>query len=568
MLSLTAFAGEIPKLLPRLLPDGFGQIARNCKLVNGGIKPYRQPADFRVVAPGNVVFFKRGSTWFEWSKLVDVAPAPIASNRLYVTGDGAPKIVVDSSTILPLAVPRPAAKLLLSTSGTLDAATQTTILYTYTYVTFYDEESEPAPLSDEILRSPGMNINITNFAAPPTNRAINRVRLYRSQTSASGTTELYFIAELPLPTPATYIDNPEATSIQEPIPSLYYNPPPDDLQGIIALPNGMMAAFAGKKLYFSEPWKPHAWPEKYVLTTNFDIVGLGAFGQSIAVMTTGNPYVVTGVAPDAMVMERLEVNFPCLTKRGIVDLGYSVAYPAPDGLVTISAAGAQLVSRKLISRDDWLTMDPANFVSSQYEGRYMAAYSFVDRMGTRQVGTIIIDLTGEQPFISRLDDHADFMFYEIGEGKLFLLKGGVVTEFDALSRPFMSLTWRSKQFVHSGHVNYGALFVEAEDVSNLGDPNATPKIDISDASVLKATFPTTDSGSAGGFTSQAGFEATVYADGRAVRTIIRPNVVERLPGNFRARVWEIEFRGGLQINAAALAWSPSEMATMGQGGVP
>ncbi|MGL1400235.1 hypothetical protein ACSTI4_24935, partial [Vibrio parahaemolyticus] len=76
-----------------------------------------------------------------------------------------------------------------------------------------------------------------------------------------------------------------------------YNPPPAGLRGLTAMPNGMMAAFDGKDLYFCEPYLPHAWPASYTLTTDFPIVGLGAFGTSLVVMTTGNLYLVSGTAP-------------------------------------------------------------------------------------------------------------------------------------------------------------------------------------------------------------------------------------------------------------------------------
>ena len=46
---------------------------------------------------------------------------------------------------------------------------------------------------------------------------------------------------------------------------------------IINLPNGMMVGFSGNNICFCEPFFPHAWPIRYRLTTNFDIVSLGAF---------------------------------------------------------------------------------------------------------------------------------------------------------------------------------------------------------------------------------------------------------------------------------------------------
>lgn len=559
MITMSGFTGEIPRVIPRLLPDGAAQIAVNCKLIDGAIVPLRYPADSRSMASGNVYFYKRGDVWFEYNKIVDVANAPIAQNRLYMTGDGAPKIITDASVIYPLAVKKPAAPLTAAVTGTPDILTQETVVYTYTYVTTYDEESEPADVSNEVLRSSGMDVTLTGFLAPPSDRNYNRIRIYRSQTSASGVTNLYFIYEimLPVPTPS-FIDVVEDNPIQEAITSLNYNAPPDDLSGIITLPNGMLAGFVGNKLYLSEPYIPHAWPQKYILTTDYDIVGLGAFGRSIAIMTKGYPYIATGITPDAMAMERIEVNYPCINKRGIVDLGYSVAYPSSDGLVVISSQGAQLVSRNLFTRNQWQDLSPETLISAQFDGRYIAGYSYTDSAGVAQSGTMIIDLSGEQPFLSRTSLTSTYMFFEVGAGKLYLLNGSIAQEWDAPSQQYMQMRWRSKKFVMTGGINMGASMVDAD--AALVASTATPSITINDATFVSQSFGGTVV-YGGTFTPTAGseFEAKVYADGSLINTFTTVNNTVRLPSGFLARTWEIEVSGRRPVTAMYFAWSPSEL---------
>jgi hypothetical protein len=560
MITLSQFIGEIPTIIPRLLPDGAAQLAKNCKLVNGAIVPLRYSGDYRVLGNGNSFFYKHGTTWFEYSKVVDVVNAPIAKNRLYITGDGVPKIVTDASVIYSLAVKQPPTPLTAVASGVLDVATQSTVVYSYTYVTAYDEESEPAPVSNEVVRSPGMEVTLTGFVAPPTDRNYNRIRIYRSQTSLSGITDLYFIAEVALPVPnPSYVDLPEDSPIQEAIGTLTYNPPPDDLQGIIALPNGMLAGFTGNKLYFSEPYIPHAWPEKYVLTTNYDIVGLGAFGRSIAIMTKGNPYIATGITPDAMAMELIEVNYPCVNKRGIVDLGYAVAYPSSDGLILVSSEGAKHVTRQLFTRDQWQQLNPQTMVACQYDGRYVACYSYVDSAGATQSGTIIIDLTGEQAFLSRTDFYTNYMFYEPGAGKLYVLDGQKAKQWDAPNMPYMQMEWRSKKIVLDGPINMGASMVDIDAVS-IAANQPLPMITIDDATFVSESFPSTVvPGSVFTASADPAFQAVVYADGAAVQTFSDINKVSRLPGGFMARTWEVTVKGRQPVTSIYLAWSPSEL---------
>lgn len=560
MLTLSQFIGEIPTVTPRLLPDSAAQVAKNCKLVNGSIVPLRNSGDYRVLANQNIYFYKHGSTWFEYNKIVDVVNAPIAKNRLYITGDGVPKIVTDASVIYSLAVKAPPTPLTAVASGELDITTQSTVVYSYTYVTSYDEESEPAPISNEVLRSPGMEVTLTGFVAPPTDRNYNRIRIYRSQTSLSGTTDLYFIAEVALPVPSpSYVDLPEDSPIQEAIGSLTYNPPPDDLQGIIALPNGMLAGFTGNKLYFSEPYIPHAWPEKYVLTTNYDIVGLGAFGRSIAIMTKGNPYIATGITPDAMAMELIEVNYPCVNKRGIVDLGYAVAYPSSDGLILVSSDGAKIVTRGLFTRDQWQQLNPQTMVACQYDGRYVACYSYVDSMGVTQSGTIIIDLSGEQPFLTRTDFYTNYMFYEPGAGRLYVLDGNKAKQWDAPHMPYTQMEWRSKKIVLDGPINFGASLVDVDAVTD-GVNQPLPTITVEDATFVSEIFLSTVV--AGSIYSQSldpAFQAEIYADGVQVKTFEDMNKVSRLPGGFLARTWEIVVKGRQPVTSIYMAWSPSEL---------
>jgi hypothetical protein len=404
-----------------------------------------------------------------------------------------------------------------------------------------------------------MEVTLTGFIAPPTDRNYNRIRIYRSQTSLSGSTDLYFIAEVALPVPSpSYVDLPEESPIQEVIGTLSYNPPPDDLQGIIALPNGMLAGFTGNKLYFSEPYIPHAWPEKYVLTTNFDIVGLGAFGRSIAIMTQGNPYIATGITPDAMAMELIEVNYPCVNKRGIVDLGYAIAYPSSDGIVMISSEGAKLVTGSLFTRSQWQQLNPHTMIACQFNGRYLACYSYVDAAGVTQSGTIIIDLTGDKPFLTRTDFYTSYMFYESGVGKLYVLDGQKAKEWDSPNMPYMQMEWRSKKVVLDGPINMGASMVDVDAVTTpVNQP--LPTISVQDATFVSESFPTTVvPGSVFTASTDPAFETVVYADGIQVRSFSDMNKVARLPGGFMARTWEVVVKGRQPVTSIYLAWSPSE----------
>lgn len=570
---VAAFAGEVPKTIPRLLPENYSQLAVNCKLDDGALTPIRQGRLVKHLDADAAAIFRQGDAWLSWPVPVDVVPGPVASERLYITGDGAPKIRV-GATQYDLAVPAPTiAPAPVGSAADPDQAS--TVLYTYTWVTEFDEESEPAPSSQPISWSNGTMVTVKFFGTVPAGRGINRMRIYRSQTSALGETNFYLIQERMAST-NDFFDY--SFPFAEPLPSLEYNSPPSTLRGIIALPNGMMAAFSGKDLLFCEPYIPHAWPEKYVLTTDYEIVGLGAFGSSIAVLTKGTPYIVTGSAPENMTMEKLELNLPCINKRGIVDLGYSVAYPSHGGLVMVSSSGANVITDSLMTRDQWVQMNPYSFVASQFSGRYMASYAYQDQQGTEQRGIIIIDPAGGRPFISRSSDFSDAMFYEIETGTLFILKDKRdIYEWDAASEPYGEMTWVSKRMVLQTFTNFGAILVEGDDIMT---PKQREALAAKNAALRAKNKALIDSGMFGGALSAmelgllplAGtllaevddetptMGLTVIADGREVAYVSTLNDVARLPSGFLAKTWEIAVRGNVQVTGIILASTPTEIA--------
>ena len=521
MIRITTFSGEVPRLSPRHLPDHGAQRAYNCRLGSGALRGYRQRSSRHQTAPTTTTVYRHLGTWWEWAARVSVAPGPVAGDRLYVTGDGPPTVMTPGGDY-PLKLLRPVEALAVSVIGTFDDQLASTYLYVYTAVTVLDEESEPSPVSDPVVLSPGMTVTLAGFTVAQPGRGIDRFRLYRSQTSSIGETTFHFIAELPT-SQATFDDDLVSTPIQEVLPSATHHPPPDGLTGLISLPNGMMAAFDGRSLRFCEPYRPHAWPEQYTLTTDHPIVALGAFGSSVVVGTQGPPYVVTGTHPETMLMERLEVDLPCLSAHGLVDLGYAIAYPGSDGLVLVNAQGARVVSKALFSRDQWQDLRPGEMIAAAFDGQYVARV----RNGTR-TEVMLFDVLGDRPFITRLDvDNqgldVDGLYTEAGTGRLFYVIDGQVWEFDAPDRPPDHVLWRSRPFVFGAPMSFGAMLVEG------GGANVGTR---------------------------------VFVDGLPLIDTVERNRIVRLPAGRAGRVWEIEVEGAGDVSQIIVAPSPSDISAV------
>jgi hypothetical protein len=578
-LKFIGFVGESPKIIPRLLPDMAAQIAHNTRLDDGGLTPVRQMhAEYQfpsVPAGGYKTIYKWGTTWMGWPGDVYAVPGPVADDRLYIMGDGPPKMIVGGATY-PLAVPFPPTALTASLSGTATPGAQgTTRIYVYTYVTAFGEESEPCPPSADVFWTPGQTVTLSGFLVPPAGRNITLQRIYRAQTGKTGTS-LYFIAERPA-SANNFVDNVSPESLQEVIPSVGWTAPPADLTGLISLPNGMMAAFHGKELCFSEPWRPHAWPDAYKLTMDYPIVGLGAFGSSVVVTTKGTPYIVTGTEPESMASERIEENLPCINARGIVDLGYMVVYPSGDGLVQVTSAGARIFSTSLFSRDDWLRLNPANMAASHYNGRYFTTYGYSDLANNEYIGAFIIDMTGEQPYLLRTNSRGDALYYDLPSGQLYMLVGAVVYEWDSLQMPNAIQQWKSKLVVMPKPTNFGAILVEADTGMT---PEEEAKLEALIAQIQAYNNALFDDPSIGGEVDGSALNAyplggdallplptsgqtvsvNVYAGRTLVATVGVVNKMARLPSGFLDQLWEVEVVGNLAITQVTLATTGAELA--------
>lgn len=577
VLKLIGYAGEMPKIIPRLLGDAFAQAAYNTRLDDGGLTPIRKQRFVQSLTgapPGGFgTIYLNGETWMAWSGKVYAANGPVAADRLYVMGNGKPKMIVAGVTY-DLAVPRPSAAPTATVSGAATSDLGSTRLYVRTFVTAFDEESEPSPVSNEVYWKPGQTVTLSGLTAAPAGRNITKERFYRSQTSTTGT-QLFFIAERAVST-ANFVDSIAVDAIQEALPSLDWNAPPDDLTGLVAGPNGMMAAFRGKEVYFCEPYRPHAWPEKYVLTTDYPVVGLAWFNGSLAILTSGVPYIAQGSAPENMVMQKTELNLPCINPNSVVDLGYSVAYASHDGLVLVSASGTQVATSALFTRDDWLRLNPHSMVAGQYNGRYFASYSYSDLEGQEFRGSFIIDLSGQQPFLIRTDVQADAMYYDIPSGVLYMLIGDSIYEWDALSEPYALQSWKSKLFTLPNPTNFGAILIESDDVMTDEQLQAIQdEIDRIIAANATIFAQPSMGGEIGGSmlgefdlngdqmqpipTVNRNVSVSIYADRKLVDTIGKVNKMARLPSGFKARLWEIEVSSDTPLGPITLATTGQEL---------
>jgi hypothetical protein len=256
-----------------------------------------------------------------------------------------------------------------STVSELEART-----YVYTYVTNYGEEGPPSPVSESYDILDGVEVLLEGLALPPTiGYNITHMRIYRTASSEAGT-EYQFVKEIELST--TVYDAVPNRELAEILGTTSWDPPDPEMTGLIAMPNGMMAGFKGKTVFFCEPYFPHAWPPEYDQAIDHEIVGLAAIGNAVAVMTKGWPYILSGAHPRNASLRPIKVNQACVNKASIASDGDLVYYASPDGLVEISANGVRVATEDYLRKEDWQAYSPDTMVGSFHEGRYYGFYDF------------------------------------------------------------------------------------------------------------------------------------------------------------------------------------------------
>lgn len=535
LITLANFAGVAPKLAPYMLQPNQAQVASNTRLWTGALEALPAKSTIKTGVGGTIKSIYRfgqdtpgdSNYWFTWADDVHVVKGPIAGDtteRTYFTGNGYPKVTNNAlalssqpypSAAYRLGVPAPTHSPLLAVNNAGDTTeTLETRAYVYTYVTAWGEEGQPSDPELVNLYPVSQSVTLTLGSVPSGNYNLSKVRIYRTAVGSAGT-NYYFVAEVSLAT-SSFTDTVAGTDLGEPIPSLTWTMPPDDLDGLTALPNGFLAGFSGRDVYFSEAYYLHAWPIEYMQSVDYPIVGLGQFGQSLVVLTTGSPYMLTGSDPSSMTLQKLDFEQACVSVKSICRLGAGVVYASPDGLAYIGSDGMNLLTDQFFTRKEWQSLNPSTIVAEQHDNRY---YAFFDD-GVTKGGFILDPKSNGSPFIFT-NQYFDGLYNDLRNDALYGIYQGTISKLEG-GTSLLTYTWRSKQFLLPRPQNFRLAQVIAADYTSL-----TVKFYLD--GVLKYTATPTN---------QDPF---------------------KLPAGFRGRVLEVELIGTSTVIAVNVAESIEEL---------
>ena len=400
------FKGIRPSRAADLLENGEAVLAQNCKLSGGVLEPLSVPGALTggtvSVAAGTTSVYRFGQanasdvlSWFQSTLDCDFVKGPVVNDseeRTYWTDGVYPKKTnVALATSAPpypsnsyrmgVPVPASAGAQALSGAATNAADPAETVIYCMTYVTAWGEEGPPCVVSSSLDIKPGMSVSFTALPVVPAgvspapnsaNTAITGKRLYRSATGSSSTKFQLVNTEGDIDVAATtYTDSKLTRNLGDVLVTTGWIAPPDAMQGLCAMANGILAGFTGNTLCFSVPFAPYAWPLRYRQSVDAPIVGIMGFDQSLFVGTVSSVYIFTGTDPAQMTSERVPYAMSLTSKRSMVSMLGGVVFSAPTGLHLINSAGVKNLTRGYMTAAEWRNYGLSAMHSYEYEGRYL-----------------------------------------------------------------------------------------------------------------------------------------------------------------------------------------------------
>lgn len=601
------FKGQYPKRGNRLLGNDQAAIARNVSLSSGEIRGLR---NWRIVHTfGDSAIQKAfrlpdplspgGELWVGFANpSVNLYPGPLvndAYDRYYKFGDGRPQYntlerIRNGDPYYWLGVPAPVLAPNVVTAGGVGADENRS--YVYTLVTEYGEEGVPSVIADAIGKEDGtwtidnMDVSVPNPAEQP----VTTKNIYRTITGES-TVEFFFVVNIPL-VQASYVDSipSDVVARSSILESGSWVEAPVDIDNAVVLPNGYFLAWAGRDIHFSETYRPWAWPAAYDLSTQYEVIGAGVYGQSAGVVTKGHPYFATGVAPENTTLVKNNTAEPGLSEYSIVSLPYGVLYASQNGLVLMSSQGVTIPTENMITKDEWLNdYSPSTLRAAQYEDQYIGFY-------TPDKGLTINPQDANESFIE-LDAFARVDMIQTDErtGEVYIIRAGVVYLWDDVESERVGYQWKSKTFYFRKPCNFGAAVVDMESAANIIiDIEALVEAArVFNAERIKFSLAPIGSSPMGGnvpapilpsphdndpnnrnaiggsplidtsqiFARNSDVRFNVYADGVLVFTSqILDNKMFKLPAGFKKDIWEFECVGRRTIFSITVAETAKGLA--------
>ena len=363
-----------------------------------------------------------------------------------------------------------------------------------------------------------------------------------------------------------FTDDLDVTALDDVLESLDYDAPDERMLGLLAIHNSMIVGFFDNTICFSEPGVPHAWPIKYRLQVDSKIVALGAYGTTLLALTDRTPWKLDGNNPAAMSITRTDYILPCVSKRSVINIGFGVVWASAGGLAIYSTTiGTDYLTKNVHSWASWpQDYDAKNLYGAYYRGRYF---------GSDGLNTFLFERNEEVGgHLVQSDVRFTAAYYDAKNDRFFYAAGDQVWLWNSQQVGNAVLDWKSKVFTTKSPINLGAAqiigdFNSEEDAAALELENAN--IRIYNGELI------TNNEVIGALGTQLGNELQVAGSNlREIRVstgavtfqfFVNKKLIYsssrsttepfRLPGGYRADVFEVRASTNVRVRAIMLAES-------------
>ena len=345
--------------------------------------------------------------------------------------------------------------------------------YMYTFVNEWGEESAPSPASAVFDADISSQATLA-FSIPPLDEGYCDplyIRIYRGGSGWNETgdvqtqiAEFFYIKDISFRTGNfTELDNVPASDLGETNGTAHYAPPLANLQNLAVTNEGVLVASEGKNLWFSEPWKFHAW----ACNMNLDdcIEGIVVAADTIYVATNGNPYAIDATNPKEDCLCCRQVNkiptpAPLMCKRSMVATMNGAIWASTTGLVKLTGNTIQVDTHSHMTEDDWQEWFPHDIKGAFYKGAY---YGFNSERGFRwdvNEGMYSDAYLGESGKFTELS-FTPTAVWVTKHNIMYLAFDGALHRWDA-SDTKMPYKWRTKLNIEAGLRNFSIMKIVFE----------------------------------------------------------------------------------------------------------
>lgn len=408
-------------------------------------------------------------------------------------------------------------EVMLTTDGklTFSWGVVETRAYVYTMVNSFNEESAPSLANVvsltylDYVEVGTTNPSFTGYAPRVS------TNIYRT----FGTNPTYFKINTTSLGGGVYKDETfKASDVGVALPSLEWDLPESGMTGLVAMPNGFFAAYKNNMLYFSEPFRPHAWP--YAMSFTHNISGICVDAQSLVVTTNTGAYIVLGSLPSNMAQQKLPIPQAGIAQRLMVNIEGAVAYASADGIVLVQGSQSSMtLSQKFYSREDWRS----TFATVADDARFGYTDGYLVLVSSQEAKGIIIRLDEAAGTLTQFNETFDSMFYLPITDTLYYSKGANVYRLRDGAAAYYTLDWWSKEFTLPNYTNFGAFYIRCTASTNV----------------------------------------TIYVDGVSWYSFTAASTgYYRLPSGKRALRWSVRVQTTGKIEEIAMAESMSELRSV------